>query len=320
MGHARSGLIALLLTAGFAANGCGGAAATPTPAATPVATPTPAATSSPAPSPTGSALPGSASQPAGPTATVVRAATTAPASFTPAAPAASLPAGPIRFVALGDSLTEGQGDDTGTGGYPGRLLGFVNLLRPGSTMLNLGHSGWSSQDMIDGSNGQGPELDAAVAARANVALVWVGSNDLWYLYEFGPEPMTPDAEQADLAEFESNVDTIVAGLTKSGAVVCIALLDDQTRRAVVANPPNPSELAFPATTAADLALMSAHVAAYNDIIRRKASQYGARTVDFSRSKTFTDPALMSGDGNHPNGAGYDQVADAWFKAIEPLLR
>jgi len=49
---------------------------------------------------------------------------------------------------------------------------------------------------------------------------------------------------------------------------------------VAANPSNPAEPAFPATTPGDLARMSTHVQAYNEIIRRKAAQYGAATVDF----------------------------------------
>jgi hypothetical protein len=55
-------------------------------------------------------------------------------------PASALPAGPISMVALGDSLTQGDGDDSGRG-YPGRVLDMVNSVRPGSTLTNLGQSG-----------------------------------------------------------------------------------------------------------------------------------------------------------------------------------
>jgi hypothetical protein len=117
-----------------------------------------------------------------------------------------------------------------------------------------------------GQNGQPSELTQAIAAKPNVALVWIGSNDLWNLYEYGPEPMTADAEQADLQAYETNIDKTVHELASHGATVFIALLDDQSKRPVVANPPLPAEPALPATTRADLALMSAHVRAYNDII------------------------------------------------------
>jgi lysophospholipase L1-like esterase len=231
-----------------------------------------------------------------------------------ATPRAHLPAGPLKFVALGDSLTEGTGDDAGLGGYPGRLQALLAPARAGSTVTNLGHSGWASRDLIDGLNGAPSQLQQALDAQADVALVWIGSNDLWYLYEYGPEPMTADAEAQDLAAYEANVDTILRTLTGHGMTVFVALLDDQSKRPVAARP-NPAEPAFPATTAADLALMSAHVRAYNSIIGRKAAQYGASTVDFFDTTIFTDAATLYGDGNHPNPAGYDRIAGIWLAAI-----
>jgi len=256
---------------------------------------------------------------AAPTATPTPDASAAPSATSPetasATPAAPLPAGALKIVALGDSLTEGQGDESGQGGYPGRLQTLLAPARPGTKVTNIGHSGWSSTDLIAGQNGQPSELTQALAAKPNVALVWIGSNDLWNLYEYGPEPMTPDAEQADLAAYQTNIDKIVHELSSQGAAVFIALLDDQSKRPVAASP-NPTEPAFPATTRADLALMSAHVRAYNDIIRHIAAQYGAATVDFFNTTIFTDPATLYGDGNHPNDAGYDRIAQIWWTALK----
>jgi lysophospholipase L1-like esterase len=244
-----------------------------------------------------------------------------PVTESPGATAAvvgTLPPGALTIATLGDSLTEGTGDDSGGGGYPGRLQKLVEPLRPGTRVVNLGHSGWTSADLIDGQGGQPSELTQAIAAHPNVALVWIGSNDLWYLYEGGPEPMESSFEQADLATYEANIDTILRQLTSHGMTVFIALLDDQSKRPVVAHP-NPTEPAFSEITPADLALMSAHVRAYNAIIGRKAAQYGAVTVDFYGTTIFTDAATLYGDGNHPNEAGYDKIAGIWFAALKPRL-
>jgi lysophospholipase L1-like esterase len=233
------------------------------------------------------------------------AATTAGSASTAAGPPGPMttPApGTLTIAALGDSLTAGDGDDSSLGGYPGRLQALLDPVRPGTKILNLGHSGWSSTDLIDGQGGSPSELAQAVAAHPNVALVWIGSNDLWNLYEYGPEPMTTEAERADLAAYETHVDAILRELTGHGALVFLALLDDQSKRPVVARP-NPTEPAFPGTTAADLALMSADVKAYNDIIRRTAARYDAATVDFYDTTIFTAAATLSGDGNHPNSKG-----------------
>ncbi|MGC1375754.1 MAG: SGNH/GDSL hydrolase family protein [Anaerolineales bacterium] len=262
----------------------------------------------------------------------VEAASPAPITDTPSAPAtaektisppqaeSALPPGPLSIVSLGDSLTQGDGDDSGVGGYPPRLQALVDGLRPGSKVENLGRSGWTSTDLINGLNGEPSQLDAAVAAKAHIATVWIGSNDLWYLYEYGPDPMTAEAEQADLQTYEANINIILGRLTRSGAKVFIALLDDQSKRPVVASPPNPAEPAFPATSADDRARMSRHVDAYNEIIRRKAAQYGAETVDFFHTDIFTNPATLYTDGNHPNTAGYEKIAQIWFAALQPYLK
>ncbi len=249
---------------------------------------------------------------------------TPPPSGYPAAPAVgantALPAGPLTIVALGDSLTEGQGDDSGLGGYPGRLLPLIQNLRPDSQMVNVARSGWTSTDLLNGHDADPSQLTQALAAAPNVALVWVGSNDLWYLYEYGPEPMTAEAEAQDYKLFSTNLDTLLSRLRDAGVLTFVALLDDQAQRPVVARPPNPNELAFPATTGDDLARMAQQVTVYNTIIQHKAQQYGAVTVDFFHTTLFTDPATLSGDGNHPNPAGYDAITRLWWAALETRLK
>jgi lysophospholipase L1-like esterase len=240
-----------------------------------------------------------------------------PPTALPGSIAPKLPPGLLTMVALGDSLTQGDGDESGLNGYPARLQKLLEAQHPGTQLLNLGKSGWTSADLINGVNGEAATLPQALAAKPNVALLWIGSNDLWYLYEYGPEPMTAEAEQADLENYAANLETLLGQLTSSGAVVYVALLDDQSQRPVVANPPNPAEPAFSAITAEDLVRMSAHVSALNEIIRQKAAQYGAVTVDFYQTDIFTNPATLYSDGNHPNTAGYEKITQLWFAALEP---
>ena len=81
---------------------------------------------------------------------VVEEVTSIPAIDLP--PASALPTGPLAMVALGDSLTQGDGDDTGRG-YTLRLLDMVSAIRPGSTITNFGQSGWNSDALINGDQG-----------------------------------------------------------------------------------------------------------------------------------------------------------------------
>lgn len=49
------------------------------------------------------------------------------------------------------------------------------------------------------------------------------------------------------------------------------------------------------------------------------SQNGAIVVDFCHTTIFTDPAMSSEDGNHPNAASYDAIAQILFSMLSPLL-
>ncbi len=230
-----------------------------------------------------------------------------------------LPDGELSVVAIGDSLTQGDGDESGKDGYPSRLAELIGPKRAGTTILNLGKSGWSSTDVLAGVNGEEPTLPKALAAKPKITLIWIGSNDLWYLYEYGPEPMTAEAEDQDLAVYTANIDKMLSQLTSDGSMVFIALLDDQSKRPVVANPPNPSEPAFSAITAADLERMSVHVVAMNEIIKKEAALHRSVYVDFYNTDIFTNSNTLYSDGNHPNTTGYEKIAGIWFTAIEPYL-
>ncbi len=185
---------------------------------------------------------------AGPSSASIAAPQTAPTTASasqPASPPARLPSGKLSIVAIGDSLTAGDGDDSGKG-YPGRLIEWIQAERPGSKLTNLGKSGWTSENVIEGLDGQPSEVKQAVAAKPQLALVWIGSNDLWYLYEYGdPAGTTAREEQEDLKKYRQNIETIVRKLQEAGAVVVLGLLDDQSKRPVAIQ-----GKAFPGTTRA----------------------------------------------------------------------
>lgn len=235
-------------------------------------------------------------------------------------PPSALPAGPVSLITLGDSLTQGDGDDTSRG-YPGRLLELVNLIRPDSSLTNFGQSGWTSDALIAGDQGLPGQLPRAVdetrsavsQGRGAVVFVWIGSNDLWYLYEFGGD-VTAEQETQDIDRFEANITQILIDLRSTGAQVIISLLDDQSKRPVAL-----AGQAFTAITPDELARMSEQVKRYNTVIQEKADQYGALTVDFYTTTIFTDPATLSDDGNHPNPAGYDLITQAWYKQLISIL-
>ena len=255
--------------------------------------------------------------------TVVVEPTLVPTEIIPTAtfaPPSAIPPGPVTMVALGDSLTQGDGDDTGRG-YTVRLLDMVNAVRPGSAITNFGQSGWNSDALINGDQGFSGQVQRSVGelenarsqGRGAVALVWIGSNDLWYLYEYGEGSNENDSLDAE--HFASNMDTILSQLRGTGAQVIVALLDDQSKRPVALN-----GQAFTAITPDELNRMSLQVTRYNEIISEKAALYGALTVDFYSTDIFINPATIYDDGNHPNSAGYDIIAQKWFEALSLIMK
>jgi lysophospholipase L1-like esterase len=222
--------------------------------------------------------------------------------------------GAVAICTLGDSLTEGDGDDLGRGGYPQRLIEMIQAVRPGSNITNLGRSGWTSDDTVVG----GP-LEQAIAAQPTIACVLIGSNDLWALYEHGPAAGTGDSEEAeDLSNYTANIDAILRGLGDVGVIVFIGLVDDQSLRPVALNDEMRADV-YPNITPDELERMSLQAQRYNEVIRTKAVELGATTVDFYNTTIFTEPATLSEDGNHPNAAGYDAMAQNWFNAIASFL-
>jgi lysophospholipase L1-like esterase len=243
-------------------------------------------------------------------------------------PEASL-AQPITLVALGDSLTEGAGDseydDEGRPlGYPGRVLQALLPEYPGSELYNLGRSGWTTEELINGTTYDGTpgqlgeavsELEAALGAGHKAfALLWTGSNDLWAVYEWKCDTTSPPScAEADAAEYRSNLSILLSELTATGANVVVALLDDHSRRPIVADPAYADS--FPEITPEELPLLSAQVDRYNAIIAELANANGAQTVDFYHTTLFEQAATLSEDGNHPNAAGYDQAAAIWLEGV-----
>ena len=243
------------------------------------------------------------------------------------APTAQLAPGPVTVVALGDSLTAGDGDDSGRG-YAGRLTEAI-AAEPGranSTLVNLGQSGWDSTMLVEGQEGTPAQLTQAVdevhraadAGRAVLATVLIGSNDLWYLYEYGPAAGTPaSAEDAAVATYRENLDRTVRELQDAGAFVVVGLPDDQSLRPGAADLDRLHDV-LPNVTAEEVDQMSLLSERFDRTAQEVAAGHAVLTVDTNGS-FWADPSKMADDGIHPNGAGYEDLASLWISVIKPAL-
>jgi len=247
-----------------------------------------------------------------------------------AAPA-TLADGPVTVVALGDSLTAGQGDDSGQG-YLGPLTETIAARpgREGSTVVNLGQSGWTSTMLVDGQEVDGEEdvpaqlklavdeMRDAADGTAVLATVLIGSNDLWYAYENSSEGQTSSAdEDTVVTTYRTNLDRTVRELRDAGAVVVVGLPDDQSLRPGVADIDRLNQL-LPNITAGEVDQMSRLAQRLALIAQEVAGDRGALTVD-TNDPFWSDQAKMADDGVHPNATGYTDLAALWTKVIEPVL-
>ncbi len=229
---------------------------------------------------------------------------------------------PLQIVFLGDSLTEGTGDDDG-GGYPSRLM--QQITQP-STWLNVGQSGWDLQAIIEGYNSEPSELERAksfyTGDATKVAFGLFGSNDLWYLYEYA-NPTASD-EQVAVDIYRQHLAKLSTSLLQMGVTRFVfGLLDDQSKRPCVANPG--TEPTFSSISNDELSRMSRLVSAFNLQVTLTCSTLAVlgascTTVDLYSTDIFTNPATIGSDGNHPNSNGYDVIARLFSAAIQPALQ
>ncbi len=251
----------------------------------------------------------------------------------PTAPVATGPvttdtAGVPVYIALGDSLSEGIGASA-----PGST-GFVPLvydsLPDGYELQNLGHSGDTSQQLLDHGH-----LDDAIAtieqlngdsdADNDVRLVTleIGGNDLLRLYSSfvitGVCPdvdtllTTPDCVDAlttVLTNFEPNfaatLDSIEAA-DPSLELVVLTLYDPFSGRL-----PVPSAISQAALEGME---GSPFPEGLNTIIRRLADGRNVTLVDLYPLFQGRSNELISIDFIHPNDAGYAVMAEAVIAVI-----
>lgn len=195
----------------------------------------------------------------------------------------------ITLVTLGDSLTIGDGDEM-SGGYPARLVNRLQAVYPGSTLNNLAESGWTSTDLINTQLGPAvATLNGAPAGNIKMAVVWIGSNDLFGLYnwvcdsDYGNDYDACEAD--DLQNYGNNIATTLDTLSATGARVHIALLDDQSRRPVMIDPAR-RYASYQNITDGDLSRMANQVRNYNTVLLSAAGARGIQVADFFNTTIF----------------------------------
>ncbi|MGH7741216.1 MAG: SGNH/GDSL hydrolase family protein [Candidatus Eiseniibacteriota bacterium] len=186
-----------------------------------------------------------------------------------------------RYVAIGDSSTEGLDDPDGHGGYRGWSRRLAERLRTAQGALeyhNFGIRGLKTRQIRD------RQLERALNLRPDLATLFCGTNDLMTL-RFDARAV---GEDAALMQRE---------LIARGATVLTFTLPDLSPVMPLAR------------------LIAPRVRALNAALRDAAAGSGAFLLDFAAHRVAADPRLWSDDRIHANSDGHARIAEALAHAL-----
>ena len=202
-----------------------------------------------------------------------------------------------RYVALGDSTTEGLDDPYPDGGFRGfadRLAGDLALVEPDLLYANLAVRGLRAAKV------RAEQLEPALALEPDLASVVAGLNDT----------LRGDFE---LDATAGEIETMLVALSEAGATVVTMTFPDPVRVNRIARLAKPRMIAL------------------NARIREVAERVGAHVVDLERIPVASDPRLWSVDRLHANPEGHRRIAqaaahvlglpdasDRWAAALPPV--
>jgi lysophospholipase L1-like esterase len=187
-----------------------------------------------------------------------------------------------RYVALGDSSTEGLADGDERSGYRGwsrRLAERIAAAQGGLLYANLAQRGLTTREIRE------RQLARALALRPDLATLFSGTNDVL-------------AGRFDAADFGSDVRAMQQALRERGATVLTFTLPDLT----------------PLMPAARW--IAPRIGAMNAALRTVCDATGTRLVDFAAHAVATDARLWNEDRIHANPAGHARIAEALAHALE----
>jgi lysophospholipase L1-like esterase len=204
-----------------------------------------------------------------------------------------------RYVALGDSTTEGFGDPDGAGGYRGwanRLAERIAAHQGSLAYANLGVRGLCAREIRE------TQLAPALALCPDLASVGAGMNDL----------LRPGF---DARAVGADIDAMQRALIAQGCVVLTFTLPDISRRLAL------GPLAQ---------VLSRRTLALDDELRRVSAASGAIVLDVAAHPNAADPRMWSRDRLHANPEGHARIAaglaralglpgtdDAWLAPLPP---
>lgn len=180
-----------------------------------------------------------------------------------------------RYVALGDSFTEGVGDPdpdrpNGLRGWADRVAEVLGAREADFGYANLAIRGRKLQGVLE------EQIDAALALDPDLVTIYAGANDI----------LRP---RVDLDALVSRYDEALGRLAGTGASLLVWTAFD----------PGGSAIFRP---------VRGRFAVYNELVRESADRHGATIVDFWRLREYRDWRYWDADRMHLGPAGHQRMA------------
>ncbi|MFJ6000760.1 SGNH/GDSL hydrolase family protein [Arthrobacter sp. NPDC092385] len=188
-----------------------------------------------------------------------------------------------RYVALGDSFTEGVGDwdpasPNGVRGWADRVAEQLILADPSWGYANLAIRGKKMRQILD------EQIDAALALEPTLVTIYAGANDI----------LRP---RIDIDLLMSHYDAGIARLREAGADVVLFT-------------------GFDASGSAVFGKTRGRTAVYNEWVREIADERAATVVDYWRLREFQDWSYWDVDRMHMSTAGHTLMAARVLEAMK----
>jgi lysophospholipase L1-like esterase len=187
-----------------------------------------------------------------------------------------------RFVALGDSFTEGIGDpeprsEGGVRGWADRVAEELSAGQPEFAYANLAVRGLLMQQILD------QQLGPALALKPDLVTLSAGGNDIVF-------------RRSDPDRMAEKMDDAVGTLTATGATVVLFA--------------GPDWGAIPI-----FSQIRGKVAIFNENLHTVAAHHDAVMVDMWSLRELTDPGMWDPDRLHFSPLGHHTIAAAMLNAL-----
>ena len=202
--------------------------------------------------------------------------------------AADKPESAVRFLALGDSYTIGEGVAEHQR-WPAQLV--HRLRETGLTVSDptiIARTGWTTSELHSGMDLRPPQ------GTFDLVTLQIGVNNQYRGLDAG-------AFEQELYQLLQRAIACAAGDPQSVIVLSI-----------------PDWSVTPFAEGRDRATISASIDRFNAVNARQAKQHGCRYVDVTPAsrRAETDRALLAGDGLHPSATMYSR----WVELTLPIVR